>query len=157
MALIFTIEEPTNTEVLTIIAAHLAFARETTPEEHVHALDASGVSGPTITLFGAREEGILLGIGALRELDPTHGELKSMHVLKAARGRGVGRGMVAHLLTVARERGYARVSLETGTHEGFNAARAMYSQMGFSTCPPFGDYAPHPGNTFMSMELRPAT
>ncbi len=153
MALEFNVEDPTSTDVLEVLAAHLAFARETTPAEHVHALDASGVSGPMITLYGARENGVLMGIGALRELDAAHGELKSMHVLQAARGQGVGRAVLAYLLSVAEARGYTRVSLETGTHEGFNAARAMYTRMGFTMCPPFGDYAPHAGNTFMSIEL----
>ena len=108
---------------------------------------------PALTLFSARLDGVLLGIGALRQFDPAHAELKSMHTASAARGRGVGRAMREHLLTVACSRGCTRVSLETGTIAAFAPARALYAGAGFEPCGPFGDYLPSPNSTFMTLSL----
>ena len=106
----------------------------------MHALDVEGLRAPDITFFAAREDGALLGVGALRRLDATHAEIKSMHTAEAARGRGVGRAMLTHLLGLARAEGCTRVSLETGTPAAFDAARALYTSAGFVPCEPFGDY-----------------
>jgi putative acetyltransferase len=111
-----------------------------TPAAHVFALDAEGRLDQTVTYFSARRDGVLLGVGALKELDPSHGELKSMHTVEAARGQGVGRAMVEHLLSVAERRRYRRVSLETGTMDVFAPARALYARVGFKPCEPFGEY-----------------
>ena len=77
-----------------------------------------------------------------------------MHTAEAARGRGIGRVLLAHLLGLAAERGYERVSLETGTTEEFAAARAMYTRAGFVPCGPFGGYQPSPDNCFFTLTLR---
>ena len=124
--LVITIEDPYASDVRVLIAAHLEFARVFTPSDHVHALPADGLVDPTVTLFGARSGGTLVGIGALKELDPGHGEIKSMHTAQSVRGQGVGRAMVEHLLATASDRGYRRVSLETGTMDAFAPARALY-------------------------------
>jgi putative acetyltransferase len=146
-------DDPRADDVRALLARHLAFAHEETPPEHVHALDLSGLLDPTVTFFSARRDGDLVGIGALRELDRDHGELKSMHTAAEERGRGVGRAMVDHLLGEARIRGYRRVSLETGTTEAFAAARSLYAGAGFTPCGPFGDYRPSPDNAFMTLAL----
>jgi len=95
----------------------------------------------------------VLGVGAIKELDAEHGELKSMHTAAEARGRGVGQAMLNHLLSVARARGYRRVSLETGTTPGFTAARAMYAGNGFTPGEPFADYGRSEDNTFYALVL----
>jgi putative acetyltransferase len=130
---------------------HLAFAHEVTPEGHVHALDVERLLDPSVTFFSARREGELLGVGALRELDPTHGEVKSMHTAPTARREGVGRAMVEHLLEVARARRYTRVSLETGTMEVFAPARELYATAGFVRCEPFGEYTDNPHSICMTL------
>jgi putative acetyltransferase len=76
-----------------------------------------------------------------------------MHTAVEARGRGVGRAVVRHLLAVARENGCERVSLETGSMEAFLPARELYESFGFSYCPPFGDYAPDPNSVFLTRVL----
>ena len=96
-----------------------------------------------------------VGVTALKRLDQSHAELKSMHTRETERGRGAGRAMVEHLLTFARREGYRRVSLETGSTDEFVAARALYAKAGFRTCGPFGDYQPSPYNTFMAISLVP--
>ena len=136
-----------------LLETHLAFARSVTPICHAYALDVEGLLDPSVSLFGARREGVLLGVGALRELDESHGEIKSMHTAEAARGQGVGRALAEHLLAVARERGYRRVSLETGAMEKFAPARALYESVGFEPCEPFGDYPENPKSTCMTLTI----
>jgi putative acetyltransferase len=96
---------------------------------------------------------VLLGVGALKRLDETHAELKSMHTSEAARGQGVGRAMVGHLLAVAADRGYQRVSLETGTTDAFAPARSLYTTVGFKPCAPFGEYTDNRHSAYMTIDL----
>src|SRR6476646_6017414 len=109
---VIAVDDPRNREVRQLLDRHLAFARASTPAEHIHALDLDGLLEPSITFFSLRLDGKVVGVGALKELDPHHAELKSMHTLEEARGHGVGRAMVSHLLAVAAGRGVSRVSLE---------------------------------------------
>ena len=150
---VIEIEDPRNPEVNALLERHLAFCHATTPLEHAFALHLDELRAPTVTFFALRQERTLLGVGALKELDRTHGEIKSRHTAAVARGLGVGRAMVDHLLGAARGRGYTRVSLETGTTEAFAPARALYTNAGFVPCGPFADYADSPDNTFMTIAL----
>ena len=146
-------DDPDADDVRRLLAAHLGFAHEHSPPEDVYALDTDGLRAPDITFFSARADGELLAVGALRQLDRTHAEIKSMHTLPAARGRGVGRAMLDHLLALARSRGCTRVSLETGTMAAFDAARALYASAGFVPCEPFGGYRRSPNSVCMTLRL----
>ena len=146
-------EDPRVPDVRAVLEAHLSFARATTPLCDVHALDVDGLLDPTVTLFAVRAGGAVLGVGALRELDPTHGEIKSMHTAAAARRQGIGRAIVDHLLAVAAQRGYQRVSLETGSMEAFAPARELYLSAGFSVCEPFGEYTENANSTCMTITI----
>lgn len=145
--------DPNAPDAREILAAHLAFAHDNSPPRAVHALDVSGLVGPDISFFCGREDGIAVVVGALRELSAEQAEIKSMHAAAAFRGRGYGRAMLEHLLSVARERGYRRVSLETGSPEAFVPARTLYAAAGFELCGPFGDYPDNGFSTFMTLEL----
>jgi putative acetyltransferase len=147
------VDDPRTADVREILARHLAFARTNSPPQAVFALELDGLLDPAVTFFSFRDGGNVLGVGALKQLDERHAELKSMHTALEARGRGIGRAMVAHLLRVARERGYRRVSLETGSMAAFAPARSLYDSAGFRTCGPFGDYPASEYSTFMTMEL----
>jgi putative acetyltransferase len=149
--------DPDTPDARAILAAHLAFAHGNSPPRAVHALDVSGLVAPDISFFSAREDGTAVAVGALRELSPEHAEIKSMHTAAAHRGRGYGRAMLDHLLAVARDRGYRRVSLETGSPEAFVPARALYAAAGFQLCGPFGDYPDNGFSTFMTLELAART
>jgi putative acetyltransferase len=137
---VIQVDDPRADDVRTLLAAHLAFAHEHSPPEDVHALDADRLVDPAVTFYSYREEGRLLGVGALRWLDREHMEIKSMHTEMAARGRGVGRAMLDHLIEVARASGVRRISLETGTPPAFEPARLLYASAGFAPCEPFGPY-----------------
>lgn len=146
-------DDPRAPDVRALLDRHMTAMLATTPPEHAFALDVDGLLDPAVTFFSFRADGELLGVGALKQLDPEHAEIKSMHTTVAARGRGVGRAMLNHLLGVARSRSYRRVSLETGTMAEFAAARALYTSAGFTACGPFADYQPSEDNCFMTLEL----
>lgn len=123
------------------------------PPEDVHALDVEGLLSADITFFSCRLGGELLAVGALKQLDGRHAELKSTHTAVAARGRGIGRAVVEHLIGIARSRGLERVSLETGSAAAFAPARSLYASAGFRPCEPFGDHRPSVNSTFMTLAL----
>ena len=147
--------DPLQPDVVELVRAHLSFANTHSPREDVHALDLEALTADDITFFAARVGDRVVGMGALRELDADHGELKSMHTAESARGMGVGRSMVRHLLDVARSRGYKRVSLETGTMAAFAPSRSLYQSFGFEDCPPFADYTDSPNSVCMTLSLSP--
>ena len=149
----FAEDDPRRPEIQALLERHLEFARAQTPPEHSFALDEAGLLDPAVSLFSVRADGSVLGIGAIKRLGPHHAEIKSMHTAEAARGRGIGRAMLAHLLNVARARGFRRVSLETGTMAAFAPARALYEGAGFVPCGPFGDYRADPFSIFMTRAL----
>jgi putative acetyltransferase len=151
-----SVDDPRAADVRELLARHLEFARTHTPPEGVFALDISGLLDPAVTFVSYRSGGELLAVGALKQLDAGHAELKSMHTAQAARGRGIGRAVLDHLVGLARERGCRRVSLETGTMAAFAPARRMYATAGFTPCGPFGDYRESPTSAFMTLGLGPA-
>ncbi|HEX5588047.1 MAG TPA: GNAT family N-acetyltransferase [Acidimicrobiia bacterium] len=153
MDLVIAVDDPRADDVRALLGRHVELSRSVTPPDHAHVLDVAGLSTPDITFFSARRDGVLVAVGALRELDPSHGELKSMHTDATVRGEGIGHAMVHHLLGVAEARGYVRVSLETGTMDAFAAARSLYASVGFRPCPPFGAYTVNPYSTCMTLEL----
>jgi len=148
-----SIEDPRTNDVRTLVERHLDFAKSHKPPGDMHALDIAGLLDPAVTTFSYRAGGELLAVGALKHLDERHAELKSMHTAEAARGRGIGRAMVAHLIGVARVRGFRRVSLKTGSQPAFGPARSLYANAGFTICGPFGHYHPSRDSTFMTMTL----
>jgi putative acetyltransferase len=140
-------------EVAALLEEHVTEMRRYSPPESVHALDLDRLRTPDLTFWSVWDGGVVLGCGALRELDPGHGELKSMRTRATHRGRGVGTAVLDHLVGEARRRGYRRVSLETGSPEPFAAARRLYARRGFVECGPFGPYAADEFSVFMTLDL----
>lgn len=139
--------------VTRLLEDHLADMFATSPAESVHALDVSGLAVPEVTFWTIAAGDDLVGCVALKQLDETHGELKSMRTDAAARGRGLGARLLEHVLAEATRRGYRRLSLETGSQEFFRPARTLYAKYGFVECDPFGDYRPDPNSVFMTLAL----
>ena len=148
-------DDPARPDVTALLAEHLADMHATSPPESVHALDVEALRRPGITFWTARTDGVLLGCGALKELDPGegHAEIKSMRTTATSRGTGVGRAILLHLLAVSAERGYRRVSLETGTQDYFEPARRLYVRNGFVPCAPFAGYTEDPHSAYFTREL----
>ena len=154
--MLIEIDDLSRPEIHALLSEHLQSMHELTPPESVHALDLEELRGPGITFWSAWEGGLLLGCGALKELDPRHGEVKSMRTPNALRRRGAGRALLAHLVAVARARGYERVSLETGAAAAFQPAHRLYESFGVTRCGPFGDYRDDPNSLFMTLRLEAA-
>ena len=144
---------PLNKEVAQILEIHHNFCTSTTPADCCHVMNVSELISPQIEVFAARLDGQYVGVGALRVLNETHGELKSMHTLEKARGQGVGRAVVEHISEFAKSKGITRLSLETGTNDAFRAARELYFSLGFEVCEPFGDYSLSENNVYMTKVL----
>ncbi len=140
-------------EIAALLEGHLAHMRTLSPPGTVHALDIDGLRAPEVTFWTVWDDGQLLGSGALKQLAPDFAEIKSMRTAPEHRGKGVGELMLRHILSVARERGYARVSLETGTHPDFNPAHRLYRRFGFRYCDAFADYQITEHNVCMTLEL----
>ena len=147
------IDDLSRPAIHALLDEHLQNMYELSPPKSVHALDLAKLRSPDITFWTAWEGAVLLGCGALKELDPGHGEVKSMRTPKALRRRGAGRAILTRIVEVARERGYQRLSLETGSMEAFLPAQKLYESFGFRRCGPFGGYAEDPNNVFMTLRL----
>lgn len=146
-------DDLTGPEIRALLEEHLRNMHEISPPESVHALDLGKLRRPDITFWTVWSGGALLGCGALRELDPKHGEVKSMRTSPAHRRKGVARAVLEHIVGVARSRAYARLSLETGSMKEFIPARRLYESFGFTYCAPFGDYTDDPNSVFMTKPL----
>jgi len=138
-------------EVVAMLREHLSSVARFSPPESIHAFGLDAMRAPDVTLWSVWEGPDLVGCGALRELARAHGELKSMRTSTNHLRRGVAATLLEHLLRVARERGYRRVSLETGSQEAFAPARALYARFGFQPCGPFGEYVEDPSSVFMTL------
>ncbi|MDZ7918303.1 MAG: GNAT family N-acetyltransferase [Rhodococcus sp. (in: high G+C Gram-positive bacteria)] len=147
------VDDLSRPQVHALLTEHLADMHVASPAESVHALDLSGLRGSGVSVWTAWEAEVLLGIVALKELSPDHAELKSMRTAGAARGQGVASRLLGHALDNARRRGFAKVSLETGSQDYFAAARRLYVRHGFVECAPFGDYVLDPSSTFFTLSL----
>ncbi len=139
-----------------LLQEHLDNMHALSPPEQVFALDLARLRVPEITFWTAWDGDTLLGCGALKELSPVHGEIKSMRSPARLRGRGAGKAILAHIVQTARDRHYTRLSLETGTHPDFGAAHALYRRFGFVDAGPFADYKEDPHSVFMDLRLRGA-
>ncbi|MBC7501192.1 MAG: GNAT family N-acetyltransferase [Herminiimonas sp.] len=147
------IDDLSRPAIHALLDEHLHSMQALSPPESVHALDLDKLRQPGITFWSAWEGDLLLGCGALKQLDPTHGELKSMRTPNAHRRTGAGRALLGHIIAVARSRSYTRLSLETGSMDAFKPAQALYESVGFTFCGPFGRYVDDPSSAFMTLGL----
>ena len=147
------VDDLSGPEVAALLQEHLDDMHRHSPPESVHALDLDKLRQPEITFWTVRSGDKLAGCGALKELDPTHGEIKSMRTSYEFRGKGAGKFVLRHILDEARARGYKRLSLETGSMAAFDPARSLYKSHGFEYCGPFAEYTLDPNSAFMTREL----
>lgn len=140
-------------KVLGLLEEHRQEMFHYSPPDCVHALDTTALRQSDLTLWSAWIDGSLAGCGALKELDPTHGEIKSLRTARTHFRQGVAADLLTHILAAAKQRGYTRVSLETGTPEAFVPAHRLYEKFGFRICPPFGEYRSGPFSICMTKPL----
>ena len=146
-------ESPVQAALSDLMARHAEAMHADTPPESIHMLDAADLAAPGIFFYVMREDGRAVGMGAVKRIGPAEGEIKSMHVLSELRGRGLARRMLDHLVSAAQAEGITRLSLETGSQQGFAPARRLYQTAGFVPCPPFADYRDDPMSVYMTRSL----
>jgi putative acetyltransferase len=139
--------------VLELLREHLTGMHATSPPGNVYALDVSGLRHSSVSFFTAWDHNELLGCGALKHVDRSTAEIKSMRTSSRHLRRGAGAFVLEHLIGLARGRGYARLSLETGSGPAFEPALALYRKYGFVAGPPFGEYAATEFNQFLHLVL----
>lgn len=139
--------------IVALLRHHFDMCHAVTPPGSAHVFSLDRLAEPGIDFWAAWDGETLLGTGAMKPLDATHGEVKSMHTSEAARRRGVGSALLRHIIETSRARGLTRLSLETGSFGYFEPAVALYKSHGFTECPPFGDYKPDPNSVFLTLAL----
>ncbi|QHJ71321.1 GNAT family N-acetyltransferase [Planococcus halotolerans] len=147
------VDNLTNSAVKQLLGEHINSMSQQSPPESKYALDLEGLKKPDITFWSAWENHELLGFGALHEIDPQHGELKSLKTSPVHLKKGVAAKMVDHIIKEATSRGYNRISLETGPTEIFGPAINLYKKFGFEYCEPFASYKRSDFNIFMTLKL----
>lgn len=140
-------------QIKEFLEEHIKDMRSVSPPESTHTLDLEGLKVPEITFWSAYDGDILVGCGALKEIDIRCGEIKSMRVSASARTKGIGSKILNHIINVAKARGYHSLKLETGSMDYFLPARNLYLKHGFNYCNPFGAYKLDPNSVFMELNL----
>ena len=136
--------------IAALLTLHLSEMHAWSPACSVHALPIERLRADDVTFYSVWDGDQLAACGAIKHLGASHGELKSMRADPAYRGQGAGCAVLAHLMEIARQRGYTRLSLETGSTKPFEPARQLYKAHGFAECGPFADYPLDPFSVFMT-------
>ncbi len=144
------LDEP---QVIAMLKFHFDTNVAVTPAGSAHVFDISRLKQPDIFFWSAWDGETLLGTGALKRMNETDGEVKSMHTLQTARRSGTGQAMLQHIMAEAKALGLKQLYLETGSFEFFAPARALYAKHGFVECEPFVGYKPDVNSTFMTKEI----
>ena len=147
------IDDLRGPQIIALLQEHIRCMERVSPPESRHALDLDGLRKPEITFWTLWNGADLTGCGALKQLDPHHGEIKSMRTSATHLRKGVASQMLRHIIDEAKRRGYRRLSLETGAVAYFEPARTLYANFGFAKCEPFATYKPDPNSVFMTKEI----
>jgi len=146
-------DDLTADPVLALLALHLSNARANSPPGLSFALDLSGLTDPSVTVWSAWDGEALAGIGALKDLGGGVGEVKSMRTHPDHLRRGVAAALLDHIIAEAKARGMTRLSLETGTGPPYEAALALYFKRGFLKGAVFADYPDSGFNQCLHLEI----
>ncbi len=146
-------DDLTGSEIRALLQIHFDGMLANSPPGSCHFLDFDGLRAPGVTFWSIWDDDELAGCGALKALNSTHGEIKSMRTAEAHLGKRVGSEMLSHIVEIAKQCGYLRLSLETGSTDAFAAAIRLYERFGFVPCEPFGDYTPDPFSRFFTLVL----
>lgn len=147
------IDDLSGKEIASLLLEHMLEMHQNSPPESIHALDIDALKKPDITFWSLWEESELLGCVALKKLDSSHAEIKSMRVASRYQGQGIANIIMEHLIAESEKCGYQYLSLETGSMESFSRARRLYEKYGFNYCEPFADYKADPNSVFMTRHM----
>ena len=146
-------DDLTGYKIRALLETHFAGMLASSPPGSCHFLDFDGLNAPDVTFWSIWDGDVLAGCGAVKELSATHGEVKSMRTHADHLRKGAGGQILEYIIATAQQRGYRRLSLETGSTPDFDAAHALYLRYGFEYCPPFGEYVEDPFSRFMTLAL----
>jgi putative acetyltransferase len=147
------VDDLSGAQIRDFLEEHVLQMRSITPLESKHALDLDALRQPGITFWSVLDGGTLVGCGAIKRLDASHAEVKSMRSAPARQRSGIASLLLGHMIAEATRMGFARLSLETGSTEFFAPARNLYAKFGFEYCGPFAAYRPDPNSVFMTRTL----
>ncbi len=147
------IDDLRGPEIVALLREHIECMAQVSPPESRHALDLEQLRQPGITFWTVWDDRQLVGCGALKEIDLSHGEVKSMRTAKTHLRQGVASTLLQHIIAEAKRRGYRRLSLETGSVPYFEPARSLYRKAGFKACEAFVGYRPDPNSNFFTREI----
>ena len=146
-------DDLSGVQIRALLQLHFDGMLTNSPTGSCHFLDFDGLTAPDVTFWSIWNEGELAGCGAIKELDPNHGEVKSMRTAQAHLGKRVGSQMLSHIVATARNRRHERFNLKTGLSDAFAPAINLYDRFGFTVCEPFGDYSSDPFSRYFSLTL----
>ena len=136
-----------------LLQTHLTNAALHSPQDAIFALDLEALKAPEISFWSVWQNEEILACGAIKMLDKEHAEIKSMHTLEKARGKGIGNQLVNHIIQQARAKNIKRLSLETGTADAYFPAHRLYKRHGFQECPAFSDYQESIHSLYMTKSI----
>ena len=151
--MLIKLDDISHPEVISLLEFHTRDMAVHSPEGTSYALDLDALKTPDISVFTIWDGNALAGCVALREMSPNSAEIKSMRTAQGFERRGIGGRLLRHLISIAQERGYKRLSLETGTTPLFHTAIAFYAGHGFTLGEQFSDYVPSRYNIFMHLDI----
>lgn len=147
------VDDLTGKEIAEFLEQHISEMKAISPPESKHALDLNGLRRPEITFWTVWDKDVLVGCGAIKQLDGSHAEIKSMRTAPEYRSKGVASILLRHIIKEAESRNYQKLSLETGSMAFFEPARQLYLKFGFVYCEPFANYKEDPNSVFMTKKL----
>jgi putative acetyltransferase len=127
-------------EALALLDALSEVLRGITGSSGRGSFDPGEMAHPRAVFVVAREDGVAVGCGALREVAADTAEIKRMYA--ATPGRGIGRAILSDLERRAREMGYRRVVVETRRCN--EAAVRFYLRQGYAVGENYGRYRGRP-------------
>ena len=142
-----------NLQVNEMLKKHFIELRSVSPADSCHVLDIEGLKNSSIKFWSLWENEQLIGCGALKFLEESHGELKSIRVAEPFKNKGYGKKVIQHLILEAKKLNIKKLSLETGAGDFFLPARKLFKKIGFKNCSPFAHYKSDPNSCYMSLDL----
>ena len=129
-----------NPKVHELLSKHFVELRAASPEGSAHVLDIPGLKVPSIKFWSLWQDENLIGCGALKFLDESHGEFKSIRIHDNFRNKGYGINVINHLINEAKKLKIKKLSIETGAGDFFLPARKLFKKCKFEECQPFAHY-----------------
>lgn len=154
MAIAIAAESPLQDDVRDLVAELNAVLLALSPPDACHHLTVEQMAEPSVTVWIARDQGKVIGCGALKRHSASVGEVKRMFTRPQWQGQGIGKTILAEIIKTAACENIATLVLETGDRHP--AAWAVYEKAGFARCGPVLDYPDSPYSVFYQKQLSAA-